>query len=124
MTARHASVRLPASRSAPLLARRFVTNTLHAWSIDALGQLLELVVSELVTNAVCHAQSPSRVALSDEGTVVRVEVADRGPGGVQRRVPGSHAMSGRGLFLVEAMAERWGASHNGEEHVVWCEVAK
>jgi signal transduction histidine kinase len=120
---RHASVALPAATTAPGDARRFTVETLRRWGADGVLDEAELIVSELVTNALRHASSPSRVVLSATDSCLRIEVADDGRGGVVRWHPGPHDTSGRGLMLVEAMADRWGSHHDGHEHVVWCEMA-
>jgi anti-sigma regulatory factor (Ser/Thr protein kinase) len=124
MTPRRATVTLAATASSPGLARRFVADTLRTWTADGLVERAELVVSELVTNAIRHARGESRIVVSDEGPSVRIVVADVGDGGVVVRQPQLSDVGGRGLVLVEALADRWGASHEGPEHVVWCEIAK
>lgn len=124
MTPRRATVTLPATVSSPRLARRFVADTLRTWTVDGLVERAELVVSELVTNAIRHASGESRIVVSDEGLSVRIVVADVGDGGVVVRQPQLEDVGGRGLVLVEAIADRWGASHEGSEHVVWCEIVK
>jgi anti-sigma regulatory factor (Ser/Thr protein kinase) len=120
---RHASVALPAATTAPRDARRFTVETLQTWGVDGMKEEAELIVSELVTNALRHASSPSRVALSATDSCLRIEVADDGPGSAVRRQAVPEDTSGRGLMLVEAMADRWGSHHDGHEHVVWCELA-
>ena len=121
MTPRRATVTLPAAVSSPRLARRFVADTLRTWTVDGLVERAELLVSELVTNAIRHASGESRVVVSDEGPSVRIVVGD---GGVVVRQPQLEDVGGRGLVLVAAIADRWGASNEGPEHVVWCEIAK
>jgi anti-sigma regulatory factor (Ser/Thr protein kinase) len=120
---RHASVAFPAATTAPGDARRFTVQTLHEWGINAVSEEAELIVSELVTNALRHANSRSRVALSASDSCLRIEVADDGEGSAVRRHAVPEDTSGRGLMLVEAMADRWGSHHDGHEHVVWCEIA-
>lgn len=120
---RHASVALPAATTAPRDARHFTVETLQEWGVDAVSDEAELIVSELVTNALRHARSPSRVALSATDSCLRIEVADDGQGGAVRRHAVPEDTGGHGLMLVEAMADRWGAHHDGHEHVVWCEIA-
>jgi len=120
---RYASVALPATTTAPRDARRFTVETLRKWGADTVVEEAELIVSELVTNALRHASSPSRVVLSTNDSCLRIEVADDGRGGAVRRNAGPEDSNGRGLLLVEAMADRWGSQHDGQEHVVWCEIA-
>ena len=78
---RHASVALPAATTAPGDARRFTVETLRRWGADGVLDEAELIVSELVTNALRHASSPSRVVLSATDSCLRIEVADDGRGG-------------------------------------------
>ncbi|HKA03778.1 MAG TPA: ATP-binding protein [Acidimicrobiales bacterium] len=120
---RRASVELPAATTAPRDARRFTARTLRDWGADHATEEAELIVSELVTNAFRHADSPSRLALSMNGECLRIEVVDHGSGGAVRRHARPDDVGGRGLLLVEIMADRWGARRDGQEHVVWCEIA-
>jgi anti-sigma regulatory factor (Ser/Thr protein kinase) len=101
-----------------------VADTLRTWTADGLVERAELLVSELVTNAIRHTSGESRIVVSDEGPSVRIVVADVGDGGVVVRQPQLSDVAGRGLVLVAAVADRWGASYEGPEHVVWCEIAK
>lgn len=57
-------------------ARAFLTSTLISWGADDLAQAATLCLSELATNAVLHAQTPFRVAVSLEASELRVEVYD------------------------------------------------
>ena len=90
---------------------------------DPAGSALELIASELVTNAVLHA-NPGRIVLrlSTEGPRARIEVED--PGGpdrphiVKRPVPGQ---GGLGLRIVEELALSWGSST--KPAIAWAEVA-
>lgn len=89
-----------------------------------------LLVSELVTNAVVHAECPAvlRVLLprrpagvSGRGTV-RVEVADGSRHGPLRRQANGEDVHGRGLELVDGLADRWGWSAEGQGKRIWCEL--
>jgi anti-sigma regulatory factor (Ser/Thr protein kinase) len=89
---------------------------------------LRLLVSELVTNSVRHAgQGPEGwvdVRVSTDGRGVRVEVCDPGPGFRQRKrttAPQADRTSGRGLYLVAQIADRWGV-HRDEATRVWFEI--
>ena len=84
---------------------------------------VRLLVSELFTNAVKYGRpDDARVRLSLElgDTHVRAEVGDHGPGFTEGRVPmpGEDAESGRGLAFLDAIADRWGVVHDGE-NCVW-----
>ena len=87
---------------------------------------VRLLVSELFTNAVKYGRpGDARVRLSLElgDTQVRAEVGDHGPGFTGGRVPmpGQDAESGRGLAFLDAIADRWGVVHEGE-NCVWFEL--
>lgn len=82
----------------------------------------ELIVTELVTNAVIHGVGLVRLRLAIDGDVVRGEVIDQGTGfEVEVRERGADEVSGRGLWLVASLARRWGI-HEGSSHV-WFELA-
>jgi anti-sigma regulatory factor (Ser/Thr protein kinase) len=124
MTRRRASLALLPTVAAARQARRFVVDTLEGWQLASVIERAELLVSELVSNAIRHAGSGSRVLLVDGPAWVRIEVYDHGPGGAVLRTPGLDELGGRGLLLVQTIADRWGASRRRREHVVWCEIAK
>jgi DNA-binding NarL/FixJ family response regulator len=99
--------RLDRDRSSPRAARHFVTEALRSWQLDGLADTVTLLVSELVTNAVVHADS-------DVEVLVRL-TADAAVDDT----------SGRGLALVEAMARRWGVDRRpGGGKTVWFEVER
>ncbi|MFF7950587.1 ATP-binding protein [Streptomyces griseorubiginosus] len=96
---------------------------------EPLAETLILLVSELVTNAVVHTGRPAVLRLSlpggeaeSETVPVRLEVADRsGLAPVPRWVDGE-ATGGRGLALVDGLADRWGWSREGAGKSIWCEL--
>jgi anti-sigma regulatory factor (Ser/Thr protein kinase) len=118
---------VPALR-APRAARAFVAETLTAWDIQAESvEAAQLVVSELVTNAVLYAaDSPAiRLDLRLTDGAVLVLVSDGGLGEPERRPPPDPwtAEAGRGVWLVDAFAERWGTETHGRDgKTVWCEL--
>jgi anti-sigma regulatory factor (Ser/Thr protein kinase) len=82
----------------------------------------ELLVSELVTNALLHsAGSRLRLTLTAAHGVLRCEVSDAGPR-VPRVLAAGSATSGRGMFLVDALALRWGCHQDGTGKTVWFEL--
>jgi anti-sigma regulatory factor (Ser/Thr protein kinase) len=82
----------------------------------------ELIVTELVTNAVVHGVGTIRLRLESDAGVVRGEVIDEGPGfEVDIREHGVEEIGGRGLWLVSSLARQWGI-HDGSSHV-WFELA-
>ncbi len=118
---------VPALR-APRAARAFVAETLTAWNVQADEvEAAQLVVSELVTNAVLHAVDSPTISLDLRLTdgAVRVLVTDGGLGEPERRAHADPwtAESGRGVWLVDAFAERWGTETHGRDgKTVWCEL--
>lgn len=103
-------------------ARRFVVDTLHSWGLDQLADAASMVVSELVTNAIIHAESDFDVSLSSHGDAVRLSVRDHSPAIPVVRNPGPTAISGRGLRMVAALARQWGTEAIGDGKVVWAEL--
>ncbi|WP_020140386.1 ATP-binding protein [Streptomyces sp. 351MFTsu5.1] len=113
-------------------ARRWARARLVGSGVGAdepLAETLILLVSELVTNAVVHTGLPAVLRLSlpgveakSESVPVRLEVADRsGLAPVPRWVDGD-ATGGRGLALVDGLADRWGWSREGAGKSIWCEL--
>jgi anti-sigma regulatory factor (Ser/Thr protein kinase) len=124
----HVTLNLVPSQRAPRLARAFAADALESWAapvekVDA----VQLVVSELVTNAVVHApESPSiTLELFRTQEAVRVLVSDASPQEPERRegpAPWS-AGSGRGVALVDSIADRWGTERRSPRgKTVWCEL--
>jgi anti-sigma regulatory factor (Ser/Thr protein kinase) len=112
---------LPMHDAAPAAARDFVRETCAAWSVPQnTEQLAELVANELVTNAVQHARSSSRVTLTSTKSVLRISVRDYRLSPIPRPRPiDVTASSGRGLHLVAAVAHAWGADPHPDGKTVW-----
>lgn len=104
----------------PGRARRLVAHTLRRWGLEALTEATELMVSELVTNAVQHATRPVTLSLV-RTTRLRCEVGDDSPLLPRPRRTGPEDERGRGLQIVARCAERWGATRLGTGKVVWFE---
>jgi GAF domain-containing protein len=104
-------------------ARRFAAEALR--DIDpSVVEDVELVVSELVTNALLHGSAPVVLRLSTIGSRVRVEVEDGGRHLPVRMRDDPTAMTGRGLSLVARLSTGWGVDPaEGSGKVVWAEVA-
>lgn len=92
------------------LAREFVCLHLAAHHLSHLLEDVRLVVSELATNAVAHAQTPFAVTLSRADRSVRVAIRDGSPSAPVRSTPDVMDMSGRGLMIVELLSQAWGIS--------------
>jgi anti-sigma regulatory factor (Ser/Thr protein kinase) len=119
-----ARTELEATPASAAAARRFVRDLLAAWDCETDDEVAVLLTSELVSNAVRHAAS--RLALDvrcePENDLVRVEVHDADERLPVVRSPDPDAVGGRGLFLVESLARRWGAEPEGAGKVVWFEL--
>lgn len=118
--AERASTELAPTAASASAARDFVREALGAPD-DALLADVELLVSELVTNAVLHASSSPRldVILSDHQ--VRVEVYDDDPTMPHMKQADARDTGGRGIFLLDRIASRWGAERHGTGKIVWFE---
>ncbi|MFD3734427.1 ATP-binding protein [Streptomyces sp. NPDC058632] len=111
-------------------ARRWTRSRLAGSGIAAdepLAETLILLVSELVTNAVVHTGCPAVLRLFLPGAVageatVRLEVADRSDRAPVPRCVDGDATGGRGLALVDGLADRWGWSTDGAGKRIWCEL--
>jgi anti-sigma regulatory factor (Ser/Thr protein kinase) len=121
-TARCATRFPPEAASIPA-ARHFAVDAL-----DALGSNrrddVELLVSELATNAVLHARTPLRLTLCLAGRRLRVEVGDGDP--TPPRVilrPDPMRPGGRGMCLVNSLADDWGVEITDDGKTIWFELA-
>lgn len=115
---------LPCSPDSAALARRVVVRACESWRRAPLCDALELVTTELVANAVRHARSSVRLTVRPTSAGVLVEVADDSPRLPERREPGLFDESGRGLWLVDAMARRWGVEREVPGKRVWAELVE
>ncbi len=114
-------VYLPTPESVPA-ARHFVVDVLRAWGHADLVPDAALIVSELATNALHHAGSPFRAVVDRRRGGLRVGVEDATETPLQRREITMDDVSGRGVHIVEALAERWGSSPRPGGKVVWAEL--
>ncbi|MFE2284123.1 SpoIIE family protein phosphatase [Streptomyces sp. NPDC059443] len=112
---------LDPEETAPGRARRFARRALTRWGLEELQDSLELLVSEVVTNAVRYAERPVTLRLL-KTDVLRCEVGDDSPQLPRQRRARDDDEGGRGLFLVNRMARRWGATRLSSGKVVWFEL--
>ncbi|MFI0984961.1 ATP-binding protein [Streptomyces exfoliatus] len=102
--------------------RRILRMFLTRWELDRLADPATLALTELVANVVRHV--PGRrcsVLMLREPYGLRVEVADAVPGALIAKLAGPLDGSGRGLALVEAVTDRWGADETAAGKTVWFE---
>jgi CheY-like chemotaxis protein len=116
-----ASTHLPADRRSAGRARRFIRDALAAVD-EHLIDSVQLLVSELVTNAVVHASSSPTVEVRLTEATVRVEVHDDDPTPPAAREPDLSAPGGRGLLILDRVASRWGTDTDEDGKVVWFEL--
>ncbi|MEV8344903.1 ATP-binding protein [Streptomyces niveus] len=132
LSARHFGVLLSPTPRGARLARRLATAHLLAWDMPPRTiEAAEQITAELATNAATHGRLSGRDFLlelrgSEDGRVLRIEVTDtRGDRlpGLNPQLPPPDAESGRGLLLVEVLADRWGATSGPvPRKTVWAEL--
>ncbi|MDT9686847.1 SpoIIE family protein phosphatase [Streptomyces sp. P9(2023)] len=111
---------LPADPAVVARARVMAARQLAAWGLDELAFTTELVVSELVTNAIRHASGPIRLRLILERTLI-CEVFDASSTSPHLRHARTTDEGGRGLFLISQFTRRWGTRYTAEGKVIWAE---
>ncbi|MBZ6103234.1 SpoIIE family protein phosphatase [Streptomyces olivaceus] len=107
--------------AAPGRARRLARRALSRWGMEDLTDAVELLVSEVVTNAVRYASRPVTLRLL-RTDVLRCEVGDDVPQLPRLRQARATDEGGRGLYLVNRLARRWGATRLSTGKVVWFEL--
>jgi anti-sigma regulatory factor (Ser/Thr protein kinase) len=112
---------LPVARAVPAL-RRFVTEVLTGWGEESLVPDAALVTSELATNAIGHADSPFHASVTRSEGGIRIVIEDAGPGTAAQRVVSAEDSSGRGILIVEVLAERWGIDSRPDGKAIWAEL--
>jgi DNA-binding NarL/FixJ family response regulator len=117
-----AQANLAAHISSPGLARRFVREALERWGSTAEFDLVQLLVSETVTNAIVHARSRVQVSVAMADDHIRVSVFDQSAEPVVRRHAAPEHSSGRGIAMLDALATSWGVETTPEGKRVWFEV--
>lgn len=120
----HLSVEYEPRPTAAGDARAAVRRQLEEWGLadqDDVAYVCELLAGELAANALCHAASRFRLTLSASHGLLRCEVTDE-----DRRPPrvldAGLAEGGRGMYLVDALARRWGCHQDGPGKTVWFEL--
>ncbi|WP_084265007.1 ATP-binding protein [Actinomadura macra] len=116
---------LPATLESVPRARNFSRAVTTASGIGHVRDDAEVLVSEIVTNAVQHATipgAPLRLRLLRAGSRLRVEVHDTSPAVPRARQIDLMEETGRGWFLVAVIAERHGTDHTPSGKSVWCEM--
>jgi anti-sigma regulatory factor (Ser/Thr protein kinase) len=108
----------PAELASVTAARHFVRDAVKSLPSE-IADSVELMVSELATNSVKHAETAFELVIEHSNSRVRVEVTDSGAGEPAARDPAPSDPSGRGLRIVDLMSDRWGVRRSGERKTVW-----
>lgn len=103
-------------------ARRFAAEALPAAPAETLA-VVALLVSELASNSVRHADSGFDLTITSSGREIRVEATDRGEGTPQARSPAPTDPSGRGLQIVSMLSAAWGVERRPKGKTVWFTLA-
>ncbi|WP_329539440.1 SpoIIE family protein phosphatase [Streptomyces sp. NBC_01220] len=105
-------------------ARHMIRAAVRAWGAKERADEVELAADELTTNALMHTDGGAIVTirvLTGPERRLRVDVEDRSSALPRRRDAGDSGVSGRGLMLVDRLADAWGVESRGTGKCVWCE---
>ncbi|MEU5717004.1 SpoIIE family protein phosphatase [Streptomyces sp. NPDC020403] len=105
-------------------SRHMIRAAVRAWGAKDRADEVELAADELITNALIHTDGGAIVTirmLTGAGRRLRVDVEDRSSALPRRRDAGESGVSGRGLMLVDLLADIWGVESRGNGKCVWCE---
>ena len=117
--------RLEPEPGAIVESRRLVRDALEVWGVDGLATVVALLASELVTNALLHAEPPIDLTFDWNDPVVRVGVSDGGDGMPEMPALPLEGDGGFGLRLVESLSDEWGTERRvGGGKVVWFELGR
>jgi anti-sigma regulatory factor (Ser/Thr protein kinase) len=119
------STSLPAGTMAVPAARRFTSEVLRGWQVTVgTREMAELVVSELVGNAVQHGDGIVALGLALESDAIRIEVADNSTELPMMLSPEPVGDRHRGLLIVAAVSMDWGARRDAAGKTVWAELPR
>ncbi|MGV9556864.1 SpoIIE family protein phosphatase [Streptomyces sp. NPDC003401] len=113
---------IPADPALVAPIRRQVVEQLTRWELSEHSFTAELVVSELVTNAIRYGAKPIRLRLIHDATTLICEVSDTSHTAPHLRRAKTFDEGGRGLLLVAQLTQRWGSRHNAEGKTIWAEL--
>ncbi len=103
--------------------RRFAVRACRASGFGELCDSVALLVSEVATNALVHGTGDVQVRVTTRGGLLRIEVTDDSPRMPVPRAAGLLEEGGRGLALVESLADDWGVQRQGNGKIVWFELS-
>ncbi|MEU9859393.1 SpoIIE family protein phosphatase [Streptomyces sp. NPDC047971] len=111
---------LPSDPAVVGRARSLATGQLRDWGLDDLGLTTELIVSELVTNAIRYGRPPVRLRLIRHRSLI-CEVTDGASTAPHVRFATESDEGGRGLFMIAQLADRWGTRYTKNGKTIWAE---
>ncbi|NDZ87002.1 ATP-binding protein, partial [Streptomyces sp. SID10115] len=114
----------PSDPEALAEARHMIRAAVRAWGAGERADEIELVADEVITNALMHTDGSAVVTLrvlTGTDRRLRVDVEDSSSALPRRRDAGESGVSGRGLLLVDRLADVWGVEARGGGKCVWCE---
>ncbi|WP_406836095.1 SpoIIE family protein phosphatase [Streptomyces sp. AHU1] len=113
---------IPADPALVAPIRKQVSGQLEVWGLTAATFTAELVVSELVTNAIRYGEPPIRLRLIHDSETLICEVSDSSHTAPHLRRAKTFDEGGRGLLLVAQLTQRWGSRHTPEGKTIWAEL--
>ncbi|MER5379941.1 SpoIIE family protein phosphatase [Streptomyces sp. NPDC002688] len=114
---------IPADPALVAPIRKQVADQLEVWELTGATFTAELVVSELVTNAIRYGESPIRLRLIHDDETLICEVSDSSHTAPHLRRAKTFDEGGRGLLLVAQLTQRWGSRHTPEGKTIWAELS-
>jgi anti-sigma regulatory factor (Ser/Thr protein kinase) len=122
-TDRHATIVLASDPTSLATARSFVSSMLDVWECEDEAEVVALLTSEIVSNAVRHAVGSVglEVAIVQQGDL-RVQARDHSPHAAVEKRSNPGGAGGHGLQIVAALASRWGVERYEDTKVVWFET--
>ncbi len=112
---------IPGDPAAVSGIRAQVSRRLEEWGLEELAFSTELVISELVTNAIRYGTAPRRLRILRDGTSLICEITDGSSTSPHLRRAADTDEGGRGLFLVAQFTQRWGTRYLARGKVIWTE---
>ena len=113
---------LPSSLNSPQLARAFLRSTLETWKLDGFGEVTKLLATELVANVVTHVGAPMTLRVQRGPSTMRVEIEDPSTEVPIVRHPNPAEEHGRGVLLIDELADAWGVEPRADGKTVWFEI--
>ncbi|MBT3150320.1 SpoIIE family protein phosphatase [Streptomyces sp. CHD11] len=114
---------IPADPALVAPVRKQAVDQLAAWALTEASFTAELVVSELVTNAIRYGAPPIRLRLIHDASTLICEVSDTSHTAPHLRRAKTWDEGGRGLLLVAQLTQRWGSRHTADGKTIWSELS-